>query len=113
MRPAASFHFVSLKENDLVADMQDVKRANLWMTPGFVFRRDIFDYMSPGEELVEGPFQRLIAKKQLFAHRYHGFWAPMDTLKDQGNLQTLFESGQPPWAVWDKPERATTGLRFH
>lgn len=114
VQPSASFHFVCLKKNDLVADIQDVKRANLWINAGFfIFRRDIFDYLGPGEELVEAPFKRLIAEEQLLAHRYHGFWAPMDTLKDRGNLQTIFESGQPPWAVWEQPERAEAHLRVH
>ncbi len=102
VQPNQSFHFVSLKENDLVADIQDVKRANVC--------RDIFDYLGPGEELVEAPFHRLIAQEQLLAHRYEGFWAPMDTLKDRDNLQTLFEGGQPPWAIWEQRERADAEL---
>jgi hypothetical protein len=35
--------------------------------PFFTFRRDIFDYLRPGEELVEEPFARLIATRQLLA----------------------------------------------
>ncbi len=111
VQPNQSFHFVSLKENDLVADIQDVKSTNVWINGGFfAFRRDIFDYIGPGEELVEAPFRRLIAQEQLLAHRYNGFWAPMDTLKDRDNLQTLFEGGQPPWAVWEQRERAEAEL---
>ena len=29
-----------------------------------------------------------------------GFWAPMDTLKDVQNLESMYEGGRPPWAVW-------------
>jgi glucose-1-phosphate cytidylyltransferase len=107
VQPTHSFHFVALDERAVVTDIQDVKHANIWINGGFfVFRRDIFDYLHEGEELVEAPFRRLIAEEQLLAYRYRGFWAPMDTLKDRDNLESLFESGQPPWAVWDAPQRA-------
>ncbi|MDQ6948847.1 MAG: glucose-1-phosphate cytidylyltransferase, partial [Actinomycetota bacterium] len=66
----------------------------------FIFRRAIFDYMREGEELVEEPFQRLIADRQLMAYRYDGFWAAMDTFKDRQQLEALHQSGRPPWTVW-------------
>jgi glucose-1-phosphate cytidylyltransferase len=66
----------------------------------FVLRREIFDHMNPGEELVEEPFQRLIKEQRLVAHRHSGFWAPMDTLRDKQQLEGLFATGRPPWAVW-------------
>ena len=47
------------------------------------------------------PFQRLIEQNRLLAHRYEGFWAPMDTLKDRQNLESMAENGRPPWAVWE------------
>lgn len=106
VQPTASFHFVSINERSLVTAIEDVRSTDLWINGGFfVFRREIFDYLWPGEELVEAPFHRLIAQEQLLAHRYNGFWAPMDTLKDRDALQTLFEGGLPPWAVWEQPER--------
>ena len=41
----------------------------------------------------------------MLAQRHEGFWAPMDTLKDQQWLENLHEDGNAPWRVWD-PERA-------
>ena len=54
----------------------------------FVLRREIFDYMRPGEELVLEPFERLIASS-LLAYPYDGFWRAMDTFKDAGVGQLL------------------------
>ena len=68
--------------------------------------REIFDYIEEGEELVEEPFGRLIEREQLIAYPYEGFWAPMDTLKDKHNLETLAASGRPPWEVWAEPTGA-------
>ena len=78
--------------------MQDVTKADLWVNAGyFVFRKEIFDYIRPGEDLVEEPFHRLIEEGKLIAYPYEGFWAPMDTLKDKQVLETLLGSGNAPW----------------
>jgi glucose-1-phosphate cytidylyltransferase len=104
VRPSSySFHLVRLKEGHdrLVGHIDDVRTSDLWINGGyFIFRREIFDYIRPGEELVEAPFRRLIEADQLITFRYDGFWAPMDTLKDVQNLESLWESGRPPWALW-------------
>ena len=75
----------------------------MWLNGGyFVFRREIFDYIREGEDLVDEPFQRLIAEQKLMAYPYEGFWAPMDTLKEKQHLDGLLESGQAPWARWER-----------
>jgi glucose-1-phosphate cytidylyltransferase len=105
VRPKSySFHTVALADGQLVRDIQDVTQTGLWINGGFfVFRREIFDYIQEGEELVEEPFQRMIERQQLLAYPYEGFWAPMDTLKDKHNLETLAVTGHPPWEVWADP----------
>jgi len=101
VKPTYSFHLVRQKEGALVGAIQEVATSDLWINGGyFMFRRDIFDYLQPGEELVMEPFQRLIKDEQLLAFQYSGFWAPMDTLKDRDDLEHLWEDGRPPWAVW-------------
>ena len=104
MRPAQTFHVVSL-EGDLVHSIRHVRESGLWMNGGFfVFRKEIFGHMRPGEELVVEPFQRLIAQSQLMAYRYDGFWACMDTFKEKQQLDDLYSAGTAPWEVWKKPE---------
>ena len=68
----------------------------------FAFRREIFEYMQEGEELVVEPFRRLIEKKQLLAVPYDGFWRSMDTTKDRLELDALLSRGTAPWQVWAK-----------
>jgi len=104
VRPSTyTFHTVELGHDNHVSVIRDVTTSDLWINGGyFVLRPEIFDHMRPGEELVHEPFQRLIALRKLLAHRYEGFWAPMDTLKDRQNLQLLAESGTAPWTVWEQ-----------
>jgi glucose-1-phosphate cytidylyltransferase len=97
-RPTYNFHVVRLGADNAVEDIRDVTSTDTWINAGyFVFRREIFDAIREGEDLVEEPFRRLIADDRLVGYPYSGFWAPMDTLKDKQTLDTLYESGQAPW----------------
>lgn len=107
VRPNLSYHFVtSTAEGGVVTGLEDVEAQDLRVNGGFfVFRSAIFDHLKPGEDLVVEPFQRLIAKRALLAHRYDGFWTAMDTFKDRQRLEDLISKGDPPWALWNAPKR--------
>ena len=101
-RPTYSFHVVEFIPGGggRVGDIRPVA-TNTWINGGyFVLQRRIFDDLHPGDELVEAPFRRLIARGQLLGHEHDGFWAPMDTLKDRQHLEALVATGAPPWAGW-------------
>jgi glucose-1-phosphate cytidylyltransferase len=108
VQPSQSFHVVALEPTGEVTSIQPVHEADLWINGGyFIFRRDIFDYMRPGEELVVEPFQRLIAHNQLVAYRNPGFWACMDTFKEKRMFDERVASGNTPWTVWNQPAQQT------
>ena len=65
-----------------------------------IFRREIFNYLGDGEELVEEPFHRLVKEGKLGAYRHDGFWIPMDTFKDKQLLEDVYSRGVAPWEVW-------------
>src|SRR5215469_1835016 len=66
----------------------------------FVLRREIFDYIGAGEELIEQPFARLIAAGKLITFRWDGFWQCMDTFKDKITFDRMEARGDCPWKVW-------------
>jgi glucose-1-phosphate cytidylyltransferase len=99
VRPQHSFHVVAHGRDGIVSRITGVKDADLWVNGGhFIFRRELFDFIREGEDLMEEPFRRLIAANQLITYRYEGFWAAIDTLKDLQNLRALHDSGRPPWS---------------
>ena len=101
VRPIQSFHIVKVKEDGRVDDIKDLGNSSLWINGGFmVFRRQIFDYIKSGEELVHEPFQRLIKEGELITYRYEGFWVSMDTFKDKQQLDDMYARGEMPWMVW-------------
>jgi glucose-1-phosphate cytidylyltransferase len=102
VRPTSySFHMVRRNGSNLITRIADVGASDLWINGGyFIFRPEIFDAIGPGEDLIEQPFTRLIAAGRLQADPYEGYWAPMDTLKDVQALRCAFDTGRPPWAIW-------------
>ena len=100
VKPNLSYHITKTGPDGLVTSIKEIIQTDIRINAGFfVLKRDIFEYMRSGEELVNEPFQRLIAAKQLTAYEYDGFFAAMDTFKDKQNLDELYESGNPPWEV--------------
>ena len=103
VRPNLSYHMVALHGGsaNLVAGIHPINNGNIRINGGyFIFNRRIFDYMEPGEELVNEPFGRLVAEERLIGYQYDGFWAGMDTFKDKQQLENLYGTGGAPWEVW-------------
>ncbi len=95
------FHVVHVEDDGAVSGVAPIKDSEIWINGGFfVFRHEIFQYIRKGEDLVEEPFRRLIAARQLVAYKYTGFWASMDTFKDRQSLDKMHETGAAPWQVW-------------
>jgi len=110
IRPNLSFHAVSGLADGAVREIKPVRDTDLRINHGFfMFRSEIFDYMRAGEELVEAPFQRLIAADQLLAYPYEGFVASMDTFKDKQHFDELYAKGSAPWEVWLRDPSASNG----
>ena len=102
VRPPHSFHSVKSHKNGMVQEIQAVNDSDYWVNGGFfVLKNEMFNYMEKGEELVEEPFQRLVKENKLYAKKYDGFWAAMDTLKDKKRLESIYESGSLPWMIWN------------
>ena len=98
VRPPVTFHLAEIGDDKQVSKMTPAARSDLWINGGFfIFRREIFDYMRPGEELVVEPFARLIEEGQLLAYKHNGFWRSMDTLRDRQVLEEMVEQGRMPW----------------
>lgn len=47
------------------------------------------------------PMVELAKRGELMAFNHHGFWQPMDTLREKELLESLWQSGNAPWKKWD------------
>jgi glucose-1-phosphate cytidylyltransferase len=98
VRPQFNAHRVVTDGQGIVTSIEDMSRSDVRINGGyFVCRRDLLDFIEPGDELVEETFGRLIPKGEVVAFPYEGFFGPMDTIKDRQRLEALHESGRAPW----------------
>jgi glucose-1-phosphate cytidylyltransferase len=106
--PNLSYHTVQVGEGSLVKEIREMTKSSLRINSGyFALRKEIFRYISNGEELVKEPFQRLIAEKQLMAYEHEGFFLAMDTFKDRQQMEDLVLREVAPWEVWKKSRVAS------
>lgn len=75
---------------------------NAWVNGGFfVLEPEVFNYIDGDETVWEkGPLESLANENKLTAFKHHGFWQPMDTLRDKNVIEELWQSESPPWKVW-------------
>jgi glucose-1-phosphate cytidylyltransferase len=101
VRSSQSFHLVQSASDGTVEHIGPMQNDSLYINGGFlILSSQIFDYIQPGEELVEAPFGRLIQQKKLITYRHNGFWQAMDTFKDKISFDRLEAQDKCPWMVW-------------
>jgi glucose-1-phosphate cytidylyltransferase len=67
----------------------------------FVLSPQVIEYISDDSTTWEHePLERLAQEGKLAAYHHHGFWQPMDTLRDKVYLEQLWQTGKAPWRVW-------------
>lgn len=73
-----------------------------WINGGFfVLSPKVIDYIEDDNTTWEqSPMEQLVQEGQVSAFFHHGFWQPMDTLRDKLLLEALWQSNQAPWKKW-------------
>jgi glucose-1-phosphate cytidylyltransferase len=67
----------------------------------FVLSPKALNYIAGDSTAWEaGPLEQLAKADQLMAFEHHGFWQPMDTLREKNLLEELWQTGKAPWKVW-------------
>jgi glucose-1-phosphate cytidylyltransferase len=104
VQPSGRFGAFTLSDDQYLVDhfREKPKGDNAWINGGyFILEPEVMEYISDDSIVWESePLENLAASGQLSAYRHHGFWHPMDTLRDKNNLEELWKSGEAPWKVW-------------
>jgi glucose-1-phosphate cytidylyltransferase len=103
VQPSGRFGALHL-EGDKVKEFEEKPKGDgAWVNGGFfVLEPQIFDYIEGDETIWEKePLENLAKDGQLMAYKHTGFWKPMDTLRDKRELELLWQSGNPPWKIWE------------
>lgn len=70
-----------------------------WINGGyFVLEPEVLDLIDGDATPFEStPLSTLAARGQLAAYEHHGFWMPMDTVRERDELNRIWETGEAPW----------------
>ena len=101
VQPRSQYGLVEVEPSGLVSKLAEKPQLTTRVNGGFfVFNREVFTYLRPGEVLERGPLERLVADKQLSAYLFDRFWMCMDTYKDHQELNRMWQVGETPWKTW-------------
>lgn len=103
-QPSGKFGALDIAEDDRVRSFQEKPAGDgAWINAGyFVCEPEVFDYIKMGDQAIfeREPLENLARDGKMNSYKHRGFWKPMDTLRDNIELNQMWDSGKAPWKVW-------------
>lgn len=75
----------------------------MWINAGyFICEPEVFSYITEGDSTIfeKAPLENLANDGKMHSYKHTGFWKPMDTLRDNTELNQMWDSGKAPWKKW-------------
>jgi glucose-1-phosphate cytidylyltransferase len=92
---------MDVDNNGVVTQFREKPVMDGWVNAGFfIFEGSIEEYLDSECVLEQDPLARLAQEGELAAYRHHGFWQPMDTLRESVFLNELWSADKAPWKIW-------------
>jgi glucose-1-phosphate cytidylyltransferase len=100
--PQSSFHCVDVTTTGEVKEILPISDFPVGVNGGyFVLHQEVLDLIPPDGDLVGDACYSLAGTGRLLGYRHSGFWKPADTFKERAELDTAYNDGNRPWAVWE------------
>jgi glucose-1-phosphate cytidylyltransferase len=103
VQPAGRFGALDIAADHRISRFEEKPGGDgNWVNGGFfVVEPAAIEYVAGDATMWERePLEGLARDGQLAAWKHHGFWQPMDTLRDKSRLEDLWQGGNPPWKTW-------------
>jgi len=102
VQPPGRFGAIEYDLNCVLAFQEKPKGDGAWINGGFfVLSPEVLNYIEGDQSFWERePMQNLAKDQQMSVYFHHGFWQPMDTLREKELLENLWQSREAPWKVW-------------
>lgn len=105
-KPAGKFGSLQINpDNNMVQSFLEKPDGDgNWINAGFfVCEPEVFDYIPQGDNSVvfeKQPLESIAHEGKMHAYKHRGFWKPMDMLRDNTELNEMWDNGTAPWKVW-------------
>lgn len=103
VQPSGRFGAIDVEVDGKISSFKEKPRGDVgWVNGGFfVCEQEVFEYIKGDNTVWEKePLEQIAKIGKLMAYKHHGFWSPMDTVRDKAYLDELWKSGKAPWKVW-------------
>jgi len=104
VQPGSRFGMIDMDENNVVKSfMEKPKDDGAWINAGFfILKPEVFNYLHADADDImweRQPLEDLTRDGQLVAYKHSGFWKCMDTLRDNMDLNRMWDE-DPKWKSW-------------
>ncbi len=83
--------------------MEKPKGEGGWINAGFfVCEPEVLNYIQEGDSTIfeRAPLENIAKSGKLFAYKHCDFWKPMDTLRDNKQLNEMWNKNKALWKIW-------------
>jgi glucose-1-phosphate cytidylyltransferase len=103
-KPSGKFGALDItKDGEVSSFMEKPAGDGNWINAGyFVCNPEVFNYIKDGDNSIfeRQPLETIAAEGKMNAFKHIGFWKPMDTMRDNIELNEMWDKGKAPWKVW-------------
>jgi len=104
VQPEGRYGSLVVDDKQKVLSFQEKPKGDgAWINAGFfVCQPEVFDFIPDGDNIIfeREPLEGLAREGQLFTFKHEGFWKPMDTQRDKGQLEAAIANNKAPWIKW-------------
>ena len=104
-KPQGKFGALNLDEVGNVTSFTEKPAGDgSWINAGyFVCEPKVFDYITEGDSTIfeKAPLENIAKDGGMNSFKHEGFWKPMDILRDNKELNEMWDSGKAPWKEWE------------
>jgi glucose-1-phosphate cytidylyltransferase len=101
VRPPARFGTIEISNGVVTKFAEKDPQDAGWINGGFFcLNKKVCEFISDSTTSFESePLSHLVELQELSAFEHHGWWQPMDTLRDKRALESVWDSGDAPWLI--------------
>ena len=102
VQPPGRFGSLAFERGRVLGFEEKPQGDGSWINGGFfVLEPEVLETIDGDDSVWERDcLPAIAAADQLNAFQHHGFWQPMDTLRDRQLLEELWKDDRAPWKTW-------------
>jgi glucose-1-phosphate cytidylyltransferase len=104
LHPRSRFGVIERDDAGQATGFREKPRLDSYTSGGFfVLEPGVLDYLDADCVFERAPLQRLADEGQLAIYTHDGFWMSIDTYREYLDINRMWDAGERPWALWERP----------